>query len=321
MFTVVIPLYNKSATIERTLESVLAQSLPPSEILVVNDGSTDSGDAIARATADPRVRVIDQANSGVSRARNAGLRAASSPYVAFLDADDRWHPEFLARMSDLIGKHPGGVLYGAGFFTVEGDTIKRYHGIGFGPADRRPASVVDFFAERLRDFPLHTSTTVVPKEVALAVGGFPEGVAFAEDHLFWAKLALSGPVVITPEPLSYYDVAVPGQAIGFWKSAYREHFEILEYHRFLADELRKRVGGGRSSDSFSKLARKELRTAVLQRMYWGKFDAVTTIWQSLDLGRLGLGRLAAGYAWISRQPLLRPLAGPLLSAVRSVRRR
>lgn len=321
MFTVVIPLYNKAATVKRAIESVLAQTLPPAEILVVNDGSTDGGDKIARAIADPRLRVIDQPNGGVSRARNAGLRAASRPFVAFLDADDYWHPGFLARMAELIEQHPGGVLYGAGFFTVEGDSIQEYHGISTSPFDQRPAGVVDFFAERLRDFPLNASTMVVPQAAALAVGGFPEGVAFAEDHLFWAKLALSGPVVIAPEPLSSYDIAVPGQAIGFWTTAYRERFDILEYHRFLADELRKQVREGRSSDSFSTLARRELRTAVLQRMYWGNFEAVTTIWRSLDLGGLGLGPLAAACAWVSRQRLLQPMAGAMLAAVRRLRRR
>jgi glycosyltransferase involved in cell wall biosynthesis len=319
MFTAVIPLFDKAATIQRAVDSVAAQTFAPAEILIVNDGSTDGGEAIARQQANVRVRVIDQPNRGVSAARNTGLREAAQPFVAFLDADDRWRPAYLARMRDLIARHPGGVLYGAGFFTVEGDAIKRYHGIGRSATDSRPAGVVDFFAERLRDFPLHTSTTIVARDAALAVGGFPEGVAFAEDHLFWAKLALAGPVVLTPEPLAEYDVAVPGQAIEYWQHRYRERFDILDYHRFLAAELHARMGSGEASDSFALHARQELRTAVLQRAYWGRFDAVAKLWNALDLGRLGLGPLAAACAWASRQSAVQPVARSMLAGVRSMR--
>lgn len=321
MFTAVIPLFNKAATIQRALDSVCAQTLPPAEVVVVNDGSTDGGEVIARRHVDQRLRVIDQPNRGVSVARNAGLRAATQPFVAFLDADDRWRPEYLARMRDLIERYPAGVLYGAGFFTVEGNAIKRYHGIGRSPTDTRAAGVVDYFAELIRDFPLHTSTTVVRREAALSVGGFPEGVAHAEDHLFLAKLALAGPVVITPEPFAEYDVAVPGQFVDFWHTAYRERFEILEYHRFLADELRRRIAEGRGTDSFATLARQELRTAVLQRMYWGNFAAVERIWRDLDLRGLGLGPAAEACAWVGRHRAAQPFIAPLLAGLRSVRRR
>lgn len=321
MFTAVIPLFNKAATLPRALESVYSQSFPPQEIVIVNDGSTDGGAALAHDQCDPRVRVIDQPNLGVSAARNAGLRAAGQPFVAFLDADDRWHPEFLARMRALIEQHPGAVLYGAGFFTVEGATIKRYHGIGSSATDPRPAGPVDYFAEGLRDFPLNASTMVVPRQAAFEAGGFPEGVAIAEDHLFWARLALSGRVVISPEPLSEYDVSVPGQAVGYWQTAYRERFDILEYHRFLAGELRQRIDGGRAADSFSAFARRELRTAVLQRMYWGNFAAVERIWCELDLGPLGLGPAAAAAAWVASRPAMRAAARPLLAGLRSLRSR
>lgn len=319
MFTVVIPLHNKAPTIQQAIDSAIAQSFAPAEIVVVNDGSTDGGDGIVRRQSDPRIRLIDQPNRGASAARNAGIRVATQPFVALLDADDRWRPDYLARMRQLIERHPDAVLYGAGFFTAEGDAIKRYHGIGRDATDQRPAGVVDFFTEQLRDFPLHTSTTIVPKAAALAVGGFPEGVAFAEDHIFWAKLALAGRVAITPEALSEYDVAVPGQAVEYWRNTYRETFEILDYHRFLAGELRNRIAGGGASDSFSVLARRELRTAVLQRAYWGKFDAVNAIWDTLDLGALGVGPLAAACAWSSRGFARRLLAGPMLAGVRSLR--
>jgi len=328
MVSVVIPLFNKAPTVGRAIDSVLRQNCPPAELIVVNDGSTDGGDRIARdrstaaESAGVAYRVIDQPNGGVSRARNLGLRVASQPIVAFLDADDRWLPEYLSRMSPLIAAHPAAVLYGAAFYTVDGSAggvRKRYHGIGRGPENSRPAGPVDYFAERLRDFVLHTSTTIVRKDAALAIGGFPEGVSYAEDHLFWARLALSGQVVVTPEPLSEYDVGVPGQAVAYWTTAYRERFDILAYHRFLADELRRRARDSGPSDSFTRFARKELTTGLLQRLWWGRFDAVNTFQRELSLDELPLGPLAGVAAFVSRHAAVQPPVAVVMGLLRCLR--
>ena len=152
----------------------------------------------------------------------------------------------------------------------------------------------------------------------MAIGGFPEGVKHGEDLMFWDRLALRGPVVLTPEPLAEYDTSVPGQATEFWKRDYKQRFEILEYHRFLADALR-REGPGSPPASFVRHGRTHLRTAVLQRFYWGKFDAVDRLWRELGLEGLGLGAVAATAAWAARQRMVQPFVSASLAAVRSVR--
>src|SRR5579875_475960 len=95
--SVVVPLYNKAAYIGRCLDSILAQSFKDFEVIVVNDGSSDGGEARAQefAARDSRVRLITQANAGPGAARNFGARVAASPLVAFLDADDAWEPDYL----------------------------------------------------------------------------------------------------------------------------------------------------------------------------------------------------------------------------------
>ncbi|MCL4849733.1 MAG: glycosyltransferase family 2 protein, partial [Acidobacteria bacterium] len=86
-----MPAYNAARTVAETLESILAQSLPPREVVVVDDGSRDGTLEVLRTFAD-RVKVKTQPNSGVSTTRNRGVEEAAGEWIAFCDADDVWHP-------------------------------------------------------------------------------------------------------------------------------------------------------------------------------------------------------------------------------------
>src|SRR4051812_40525859 len=96
--SVVIPLYQKANTVERTLRSVLNQRLSEFEAIVVDDGSTDGGAEVAARAGDPRIRIISQANAGPGAARNRGTSEAAAPLVAYLDADDTWDASYLERL-------------------------------------------------------------------------------------------------------------------------------------------------------------------------------------------------------------------------------
>ena len=96
MFSVVIPLYNKQDCIRNTVQSVLNQTFPDFEINIVDDGSTDRSLESARQFDDPRIRVFSKPNGGVSSARNYGIRQSRKKYIAFLDADDLWYPDYLS---------------------------------------------------------------------------------------------------------------------------------------------------------------------------------------------------------------------------------
>ena len=115
--SVVIPLFQAERTIAETLASVLAQSLTEFEVIVVDDGSKDRSADIVRAAADPRVRIVTQANRGLAGARNTGIREATCPIIAFIDADDCWHREKLARHVALLERNPAvGVSFSASRF-------------------------------------------------------------------------------------------------------------------------------------------------------------------------------------------------------------
>ncbi|MDM7325709.1 MAG: glycosyltransferase family A protein [Thermosynechococcus sp. Uc] len=192
MISVVIPLYNKAAHIGHTLESVLRQTSPAAEVIVVDDGSTDGGAAIVQEFRGRGVRLIQQTNQGVSAARNRGVAEATEPYVAFLDADDEWLPEHLATLQALICDFPTASLWST--FCV----IRRngeYH-LPPSPFSNGWRGIVDpFFEAYAKGLSIvNSSTCCVRKEHLLAVGGFPLGVRLNEDYITWCTLALRFPV-------------------------------------------------------------------------------------------------------------------------------
>ena len=122
--SVIIPLYNKEREIAGTLRSVLAQTLQPAEIVVVDDGSTDRSaevvETVAAGEGGGAIRLVRQSNAGVSVARNRGAAEAQGEYVAFLDADDEWESGFLAEIAALIREFPGCGIYSTAFWVVDG---------------------------------------------------------------------------------------------------------------------------------------------------------------------------------------------------------
>ena len=106
MFSVVMPLFNKEGSVPSTIRSILSQTYSNYELIIINDGSTDLSLKRAASFSDPRIRIIEQQNLGASAARNRGIKAASNPYIAFMDGDDIWEPEYLQTQRKLIQDYP-----------------------------------------------------------------------------------------------------------------------------------------------------------------------------------------------------------------------
>jgi glycosyltransferase involved in cell wall biosynthesis len=188
--SVVIPLYNKASHIARALDSVLAQTTSDFEVIVVDDGSTDRGADIVRSYSNSRVKLVAQANSGVSAARNRGVAEAKTDLVAFLDADDEWAPDFLKVILSLRKTFPTATAWATAFALVGHDGLVRqpsFH--GRLPSGGTP-DLIDFFGGKTGYSPLHSSAISVEKKALLAIGGFPEGIVYGEDHDTWIRLAL-----------------------------------------------------------------------------------------------------------------------------------
>ncbi len=211
MISVVIPLYNKELLVGDTIRSVLNQTLQDFEIVVVDDGSSDNGPEIVRNIKDPRIRLISQRNAGVSAARNKGIKEANGEYIAFLDSDDKWLPDYLEQMSELIHKHPEADVFGCRYkfndeFGSERPTIVRY--LNFESRDGILENY--FYVASNSDAPLWTSATVAKREALLEVGGFPEGIVSGEDLLTWAKLACRYKIAFLNETKAIYYCATTG---------------------------------------------------------------------------------------------------------------
>jgi glycosyltransferase involved in cell wall biosynthesis len=205
MYSVVIPLYNKAPYIQRAISSVLNQSLQDFEIIVVNDGSTDSSREVVETINDPRLILINQPNQGVSVARNNGVTEANNQFIAFLDADDEWAPEYLQNISTLINNFPNCGAYATSVKTIRPDGSVYYPALSSVPPEPWLGILPNFF--ELFQVSLSAfipSSIVVPKHVLVETGGFPAGVVVFEDIYCWVNIALRYPFAFNPKRLVIY---------------------------------------------------------------------------------------------------------------------
>jgi glycosyltransferase involved in cell wall biosynthesis len=199
--SVAIPLYNKAPFIAATVRSALAQTFTDFEIVVVDDGSTDGGLAQLAEFRDVRLSVVQQKNAGVGAARTRAMREGRGRYVAFLDADDLWHPRHLAHLMELAERYPAAALFGNKF--AEGTKLGAPSTDAVSPAQYRV--VDDYFAECASGrMPLYTSSCMVLRDHALALGGFPAGHYCGEDLALWMRLAVDAPVAVSDFVGCYY---------------------------------------------------------------------------------------------------------------------
>ena len=203
--SVIIPLFNKAPYLERALNSIWAQDFDDFEVIVVDDGSSDGGLSVARSHKDKRMRVISQANAGPGAARNRGLAKARAPFVAFLDADDEWMPNFLSagmRHFAKAGSEIASVT--AGYLEMpagaSSEVLWRSRGLSFGPVRLNPTTDPSF-ATSIVAF-MTPCTTIARTDVIRAFGGFYDrnGCRYGEDAHLWFKLVLNEQVMVDLEP-------------------------------------------------------------------------------------------------------------------------
>lgn len=202
--SVVIPLYNKAKYIERALQSVVNQTMQPSEIIIVDDGSTDDSvgrvQAFIKSNPTVAIQLNQQVNQGPSVARNHGVDLAQSQWVALLDADDFWLEGHLAQFATGIQSAPQCSVFANGyrFGYASGDIPACFNTHSAG-------ELTDYFAACAHAaLPMTSSSVLIKRELYLALGGMNPGWRTGEDQDLWSRLAVHTKIYFCPTVSAVY---------------------------------------------------------------------------------------------------------------------
>jgi len=249
MFSVIIPLYNKANAIKKTINSVLNQTVEDFEIIVVNDGSTDSSYDVVAAIFDIRLRLITQENNGVSSARNLGIQNAKYEHLIFLDGDDLLEEHYLEKIKSLIFRYPEAGAFGTRYYFEKSDTKQPCNIFGM---KQSIYYIENYFKVAANgDLPITATGVCIPREVLNDVGTFPTDQVQGEDQDLWSRIGLKYPIVIHPDyEFSYVQNSenrvsidiVPDGELGYSKELQLkiQHNEIPQH---LVQSVKKYIAG------------------------------------------------------------------------------
>src|SRR5579884_2989689 len=195
----VIPAWNAEKFLPEAVRSVQAQSLPVSEIIVVDDGSDDGTASVA---GELGVQVLRQPHRGVAAARNTGIRAARQDWIAFLDADDIWEPEKIAHQWNALQKHPSAGMVSCDLCIVEDGQVVSPSSLDQTNPDLEalyfPQVPHDFLACQMNYLP---SGVLVRQDAILSVGLFDESLHYNEDFECFLRVLACRPLIMVMRPL------------------------------------------------------------------------------------------------------------------------
>lgn len=244
MFSVVIPLYNKELSIQNTILSVLNQSYQNFEIVVINDGSTDSSVDAVKSINDERVRLINQDNQGVSAARNRGIKEAKNEWIAFLDGDDLWETNHLEEIVKMMRIFPDEKVYATSFeFSDKRKMFKHERSSPIFKID-------NYFKEAIKENLLWTSIVVLHRTCFDFVDGFNILLTRGEDLELWARLAKEFKIIKSSSVTAIYRIDAENRTnltnkidkthvyyFDFDKSVdeyEREYYKVVLFRRLIA---------------------------------------------------------------------------------------
>jgi len=192
--SVIIPTFNRAWALAKAIDSVLAQTLPPGEIIVVDDGSTDETPELLAAYGDS-IRVLTQSNHGVSAARNFGIRQSRGEYIALLDSDDQWEPGKLACQAAFFSTHPGALV-------CQTQEIWIRNGKRVNPMQKHQKPSGMIFEPSLHRCLVSPSAVMMKKEIFGLKGMFNEDFGVCEDYDLWLRISADIPIYLIDKPLT-----------------------------------------------------------------------------------------------------------------------
>lgn len=229
-FSIIMPLYNKENSVGRTIRSVLAQTVNDFELIIVDDGSKDRSVQIVREIQDERIRLIQQPNGGVSKARNHGIREAKGEYICFIDADDFWTPVFLETVQTLMQEFPTARMFCPSYQVSYGK--KMIHPKWRSVDLEKDSLVRDFFEMATAPFWIcNSSCVVVEKQILLQMEyWFPEEETVYEDFDLWIRVGVMGEVAHSNNVCATYQRITE-------KNARKSHTDRIVYSKTYMETL------------------------------------------------------------------------------------
>ena len=192
MISVIVPTYNRAHQLPRTLDSILCQSCSPKEIIVVDDGSTD--ETLALMTSEyPEIVFIQQQNTGVSSARNVGIKRASGDWITFLDSDDEWLPEKLEIQMKALYENPE-------IKICHTNEIWIRNGKRVNPKKKHEKFGGWIFQKCLPLCCISPSSVIIHKSIFKEIGLFDYSLPVCEDYDLWLRITARNPVLYIEEP-------------------------------------------------------------------------------------------------------------------------
>ena len=238
IFSVILPTYNRAYVLWKAVESVVAQTEPRWELIVVDDGSTDCTLRLLEEFHDERIRALSVSNQGPSAARNRGAEIARAPYIAYLDSDNTWHPNFLETMLKAIEEHSENVLWYCGQNTTVWERTEdgRWALFSQTPTPRAQYSYKEVWQLGGPD----TNCIVHRREVLAEVGGWDEQCRWIEDWDLFLRVFLEyqGRVKWVPEILVEYRQVFGTGADGICAQARESRDEEIRGRRYLLQKWR-----------------------------------------------------------------------------------
>lgn len=194
LISCIIPTWDRAERVVKALQSILEQDYTHREILVVDDGSTDSTAEAIKPFTSPIVHYLWQEHSGVSAARNHGIREAHGEWLAFLDSDDLWHPAKLSRQIHFMHQHPE-------FLISQTEEIWIRHGKRVNPMNKHRKYGGWIFPQCLPRCIVTPSATLIHRKLFETIGQFDESLPACEDYDLWLRIACRYPIGLLPDAL------------------------------------------------------------------------------------------------------------------------
>jgi glycosyltransferase involved in cell wall biosynthesis len=232
--TVALTCWNAAWCVERALDSVFAQTRPPEDVIITDDGSTDDTVERMRRRYGDRVRILELPHRGLTASRQAAIAAVRTPWFALLDADDWWMPERLERQLAFLERHPEVQWLSSDGAYVSADGVLRESWLS-GYFDPVPELAGDLFPHVVRRcFPL-VSSSLIRRDAYHAVGGLDD-VQYSQDYALWLRLSARFPGGLLSDRLIAY-WSSPGQLSRRTEERYRDDQRLME--RVVLGEYRK----------------------------------------------------------------------------------